>query len=175
TVGWGDGDEPADVETTLRAALADPALRVAYLIDGQWLDVRGTPLALPELGHTLVTDDDEPIAAVIRGGVRTADDGLLEAALEGVRLGLDAERILAVESRRVAVLEAARITAAEAAETARLRLERDLHDGAQQRIVSLRFALGVARSRAERERATALVTVVDEADQAGARALDQVR
>src|SRR4029079_2601481 len=46
TVGWGDGDEPADVETTLRAALADPPLRVAYLIDRQWFAARGTPPAL---------------------------------------------------------------------------------------------------------------------------------
>jgi signal transduction histidine kinase len=54
-------------------------------------------------------------------------------------------------SERVESLEVSREALLKAAETERARIERDLHDGAQQRLVSLTMNLGIARSRMKRD------------------------
>ena len=95
---------------------------------------------------------------------------MLEEALAAGRLRLDAERLQAAALARVDALRLARRQVVEASEEERGRLERDLHDGAQQRLVALRFALGVARARAGSEGRE-----IAAADAALERALEQLR
>ena len=63
----------------------------------------------------------------------------------------------------------------EAADTARASLERDLHDGAQQYLVALRYALGLAGARAARQSEPALAARLADADLAAERALADLR
>jgi signal transduction histidine kinase len=67
----------------------------------------------------------------------------IQIALARALLGPGAGELAA----RVAQLEDSRARVLEAAETERLRIERDLHDGAQQRLVSVAMELGRARTR----------------------------
>jgi len=68
------------------------------------------------------------------------------------RLRLDTERLQAAVLARVEELRQARRRVVDAADDERRRLERDLHDGAQQRLVALRFELGLAPFSALRKR-----------------------
>ena len=70
--------------------------------------------------------------------------GDIAASLARKLLGPSKEGLLAGEVRRV---EARRVSAGDSAEAERRRIERDLHDGAQQRLVALAMDLGMARER----------------------------
>ena len=76
----------------------------------------------------------------------TSVAGYLDAALGRALLGPSTQARLAAEAR---VAEAGRAAAVGSAETERRRIERDLHDGAQQRLVALAMDLGAARERLE--------------------------
>jgi signal transduction histidine kinase len=91
------------------------------------------------------------------------------------RLRLDTERLQAAVLARVEELRQARRRVVDAADDERRRLERDLHDGAQQRLVALRFELGLAQHRAERAGLHALDAQLSAADAALERSLDQLR
>lgn len=166
---------PRTVEQTLRGALGDPRLRVAYPVDGRWLDVSTRSVEVPRDGCTMVTDAGETLAALVHADPRAAHPSVVAAALAGARLQLDVERIQTGETQRVVELQEARRRAAEAADAARVRLESDLHDGAQQRLVALRYALGVARSRADRLGIPAIAAVLADADAATEQAVTELR
>ena len=75
---------------------------------------------------------------------------------------------------RVAALEASRDRAVDSAEAERRRIERDLHDGAQQRLVALAMDLGMARAKLESDPAAA-TALVGEAHEEAKRALAELR
>jgi signal transduction histidine kinase len=144
TTAEGGGAAPA-----LAAVVGDPRLELAYALpDGGWVDARGRPVQLPERGVTLIRDEGTPVAALRYGTGVQPDEDLVSEAVAAARLRLDAERLEAVVLARVEQLRDARRRVVEASEEERRRLERDLHDGAQQRLVALRFALGLAQARA---------------------------
>ncbi len=146
----------AAATTTVEGAVAllapvvgDPSLALAYALpDGGWVDARGRSLELPTQGVTLIRDEGAAIAALLHDAAVAPDEVLVSEAAAAARLRLDAERLQAVVLARVEQLRDARRRVVEAAEDERRRLERDLHDGAQQRLVALRFALGIAQARA---------------------------
>jgi signal transduction histidine kinase len=144
----------ADVEAlraNLAEALDDPNLRLLYRVPaagGSWADADGTRVELPESGcgqlATKITDGDREIAAIVHDEALRDQNELVEAAAGYARVALDNRRLYAeVESSLEEVRESrARIVASADAE--RRRIERDLHDGAQQRLVALRIKLGLA-------------------------------
>ena len=75
---------------------------------------------------------------------------------------------------RVEALEASRDRAVDSAEAERRRIERDLHDGAQQRLVALAMDLGMARAKLETDPAAA-TALVGEAHEEAKRALAELR
>jgi signal transduction histidine kinase len=170
-------DDPgASAVDTLRAALDDAALRVAYPTpDGGWRDRHGQLIVLPERDVTLVTDTGEKVAALIHGSPARIDRASVTGAVSAARILLDTERIEAGALARVNDLREARRLAVEAADVARARLERDLHDGAQQRLVALRYALGLAGAHAARLPEPDLVARLADADLAAEQALAQLR
>jgi signal transduction histidine kinase len=170
-------DDPAgSAADALAAALDDPALRVAYPApDGAWRDHRGQIIVLPERDVTMVADAGEIVAALIHGGPARIDHASVTGAVSAARLLLDTERIEAGAWARVNDLRAARQLVVEAADTARASLERDLHDGAQQYLVALRYALGLAGARAARQSEPALAARLADADLAAERALADLR
>ena len=160
----------------LAAALDDAALRIAYPTqDGTWRDHHGQLVVLPERNVTLVTDAGDNVAALIHGSTARIDPALETGAVSAARLLLDTERIEAGALARARDLRAARRLAVEAADAARASLERDLHDGAQQGLVALRYALGLASARAERQSEAVLAARLATADLAAEQAIADLR
>jgi signal transduction histidine kinase len=170
-------DDPAgSAAAALGAALGDPDLRVAYpMTDGSWRDDDGQSVTLPPENLTMVTEAGENIAALIHGSDVRVDSAAVTGAVSAARILLDAERMEAAARARAIDLAAARILVVRTADAVRARLERDLHDGAQQRLVALRYALGLAGMRAAREPAAALAAGLGSADKAAERTLAELR
>ena len=135
----------------LADALADPSLELAY-----WLPDRGVYVS--EDGRELAIPDDpraftriEPVAAILHDPALADERDLVLGAGSAVALALENERLEAELRARVEELRASRSRLVEAGLKERRRLERDLHDGAQQRLVSLRLALGMAREQTDKD------------------------
>jgi signal transduction histidine kinase len=115
----------------------------------------------------------EPALSTPRAG-RTVNPYCLTAAGAAARLALENERLQAELRVQLAELRASRARIVTAGDEERRRLERDLHDGAQQRLLSLGPALQLVRAELEPDTngATALLTV---AESELAAALDELR
>jgi signal transduction histidine kinase len=135
----------------LASRLADPDLEVGYATgDGRWATVNGVEVALPAIGSdravTPLVRDGEPVALIVhrRGVLDDAD--LVAEVTSSARLLLDNERLQADVRVKEADLRASRARIVESGDAERRRLERDLHDGAQQRLVGLMLGLRLARA-----------------------------
>jgi signal transduction histidine kinase len=164
----------------LAPVVGDPSLELAYAVPGSgWVDAAGRPVQLPapESGRatTLIHDAGAPLAALVHDAGVQLDEDLLAEGVAAGRLRLDAERLQAAVLARVDELRAARRRVVEATEEERRRLERDLHDGAQQRLAALRFTLGLAQSRAARDGLQVLVGRLSAADAALEHSLEELR
>jgi signal transduction histidine kinase len=160
----------ATLRERLARALGDPTLEVAYRLgDGHYVDAAGLPIDMtPRPGRA--------ITAVLVGGVEIAgllhDVALLDepALVESVRataaLVLENERLAAEVRSQLSEVRASRGRIVAAADAERRRMERNLHDGAQQRLVTLSVALGLEASRADATTATILSRAQDEVEQA---------
>lgn len=135
----------ATVDTVLRQALGDPSVTVAYWIAdrGQWVTADGEPPADVERTHVELTRHGQPVARVgfdpdqcdpeLARTVSTEALPALETT--GLRAALALELLEVQDSR-------ARIVQAQLGE--RQRIERDLHDGAQQRLLAMAMELQAA-------------------------------
>jgi signal transduction histidine kinase len=164
----------------LAPVVGDGSLELAYAVPGiGWVDAAGHPVELPASGSgratTLIQDAGAPLAALVHDAGIQLDEGLLAEGVAAGRLRLDAERLQAAVLARVEELRNARRRVVEAAEEERRRLERDLHDGAQQRLVALRFTLGLAQSRAARSGLPLLEGRLSAADAALEHSLEDLR
>jgi signal transduction histidine kinase len=107
--------------------------------------------------------------------VTPADEALLSDVAAGAGLLLRNLRLNAELATRAAELRASRRRLIAAHDAARHRLERDLHDGAQQQIVALKVRLGLAEAIAGREGAPELATTVAGLAEATQHAVDSMR
>lgn len=143
----------APVRETLAQSLGDRTLSIAYwLPDRQaFVDERGLPVPLPEAGSerawTAVDYEGRRVAAIIHDASLDATPELVQAVAAAASLALDNERLKADLRARVEELRASRVRIVEASNSARRRLERDLHDGAQQQLVAMAVELRLLRNR----------------------------
>ena len=154
-----DAQGAGGLRDALAGMLGDPELDLLYASDaeGGWIDGAGRERKPgPGTATTPLVREREPVALLChRPGV--LDDPRLAAEIErSVRLGLEHERLQGELQRQLAHLRRSRADVVAAAEAERRLLERDLHDGAQQRLVAFAFALGIARRHAAPGRAAAL-------------------
>jgi signal transduction histidine kinase len=165
-----------DLERTLARAFADRSLRLVFPADGTqdlWADAAGRPVVLADAGARRsvieVTDKGRVIAAIVCDEDLLLQPGLLRAAASFVAVTLDNRRLETDAARSLQELEASRARLVASAERERRRIERDLHDGAQQRLVALKIELELADEllgsdpEAARERLRQLERDVDEA------------
>jgi signal transduction histidine kinase len=181
SVRLGEESEPADVRDLLASTLHDPSLRIAYPVSGRpgrWIDAGGTPVALPakRFGHgvTPIGSDGRTVAALIHDPVLAEHEPFVEAAGRSALARLENERLHTEVEKTLEDLRESRARIQAVADSERRRIERDLHDGAQQRLVALRVRLQLASesSREEPGRAPALFRdLAGEVDEA----LDEVR
>jgi signal transduction histidine kinase len=134
---------PERLQEALREALRDPGLRVGFRTPGSesYLDADGAPVPG---GGVPVRQDGEPTGVVLPGTGPASPELLREVAdrcstlVELVRLRSEvAQALREVQSSRTRLLEVGY--------EERRRMERDLHDGAQQRLVSLGMQLRLAQ------------------------------
>jgi signal transduction histidine kinase len=165
---------PGRLGEALREVLHDPSLTIAYrLPDGGYATVDGSRVTLPPPEWPGLTPI-EPIAAVIHDpALRAQSSQLLDAALATARLSLENERLQAELAAKLQELRAAHTRGLDAVIAERRRLERNLHDGAQQRLVALALTLRMAQSRLGDEAAAR--TLLDEASAELAQALEELR
>ena len=134
---------PEDLEAALSRALRDPTLRIAYAIEGgRWVDRDGRVVPPPESGTpgvTLVERDGEVLAALSHDPA--IESGLVQAAGVAAGMAIANERLRAEVRAQLEAVRASRRRIVEAGDEARRRVERDLHDGAQQRLVGLSLGL----------------------------------
>lgn len=165
---------PGLLQEELATLVGDAELAVAYpLGDGRLVDSNGRPAADPRPGQvSTVIERGGEVVALVRHDRRKALAGDELAARVGsaARLAVDNERMRAALLARVEDLKESRARIVATADNERRRLERDLHDGAQQRLVALTYELRMARTEAEaagdHERAAALTAALERAQAA---------
>jgi signal transduction histidine kinase len=138
---------PGEVRAALRRALVDPTPELALWLPerGAFVDEQGEPVAVVELGPGRAVTRIDPLAALVHDERLLGQRPLLEAAGSAARLALENARLQAQLRAQLAELRASRARLVAAADAERRRLERDLHDGAQQRLLALGLALQLVR------------------------------
>jgi signal transduction histidine kinase len=142
-----------DLREALAARLGDPTLEIAYHVPerGGYVDTDGRSVELPvdRKGRavTILEADGAPLAALVHDEFLRHDPEILEAVTAAARLAISNERLRADIQAQIGEVRASRARIVEAGDVERRRVERDLHDGAQQRLVTLSMKLGVLRER----------------------------
>jgi signal transduction histidine kinase len=136
----------------LADALEGTSLDLVYRgPDGGYLDHAGRPIALPREGSdrafTPLETGDKPSVMLTYDPAREDERELVHAVVAAATLSLENERLAADLRAKVEEVSASRARIVESGDAARRRLERDLHDGAQQRLVSLALNLRVLGAR----------------------------
>ena len=160
----------ASLRERLARVLGDPTLNIAYrLDDGRYVDATGRSFELPrgpDRAITLVTARGEEIAALVHDPALVDEPALVESVRATAGLVLENERLAAEVGAQLAEVRASRVRLVAATDAERRRLERNLHDGAQQRLVTLSVALGLAASRDDAANPNALSRAQDEVEEA---------
>jgi signal transduction histidine kinase len=139
---------PGHLRALLARTLSDPGVEVAYPMgDGRWVDADGRPASPdPPDEHrrtTMVERDRTPLAALVHDAA--LDPDLVRATAAAAGMALDNERLHAELRAQLEEVRASRERIVLAGDAERRRVERDLHDGAQQRLLALSLALRTAR------------------------------
>ena len=170
---------PGRLREALARALHDPSLAIAYWLPKQrrYVDVEGNAVQLPTAGEsrtaTIVEREGQRVAALVHDASLRDDPALVEAVSAAAGLALENERLQAELRARLDELQASRARIVEAADEERRRIERNLHDGTQQRLVSVSMALGLAESKLEPDSAAG--RILEEAREALGAALQELR
>jgi signal transduction histidine kinase len=176
----GAAPEPGSLRAALRRSLGDDGLDVYYWLPGRggYVDAAGNevqPRLQAEQMITPVVRDGERVAAVVHDRTLATMDDLERDITASSRLAIDNERLVAQSMAQIADLRASRARIIEAADDSRRRLERDLHDGAQQRMLALSYALQLALADAQAASDVRLTNVLQAATDETSRALEALR
>jgi signal transduction histidine kinase len=143
---------PGSLQSELAEALRDPGLQIAYWLPGKnsYVDASGQMVPEPaaESGRAVMrlTRNQRTVAVVSHSG---AVPGIESRIGPAIRLGLENERLQAELLAQVSDLRASRARIVETTDAERRRLERNLHDGAQQRLLALSYDVRLARASAQ--------------------------
>ncbi len=171
---------PQEVQELLAEAFDDPRLRIASWFGRRhrWIDARGVPVEKPDAdsGRYLseVRDERRRVVAILHDAALAGDPAFVEAAGAAASVAFASDRVAGRTAGLIRELKASRARTLAAADDERRRIERDLHDGAQQQLVALSIHLELAAEKAEGEHpaeASGLRELADEVEQA----LEQMR
>jgi signal transduction histidine kinase len=149
----GEAPRPGELRDALADALEDPTLELVYwLPEGRrYVDFRGRPYPLPEDDPSraihAVQRDGECVAAIVYDATLRDADAHVRAVGAAASLALQNERLDAALRAKVDELRRSRERMLKIGLEERRRLERDLHDGAQQRLVAMALNIRLARSK----------------------------
>jgi signal transduction histidine kinase len=138
---------PTDLREPLSRALRDPTVSLAYWLPqyDTWADQDGRPVSLPRPGDprsvTVIDSDGGHLAALIHDPSLDEEPQLLQAVGAAAGIALENGRLQVELKAKLQELEGSRARVIEAGQQERKRLERNLHDGAQQRLIALSLEL----------------------------------
>ena len=145
------------LQAGLARTLGDPTLVLAYRqpdVVGH-ADAAGRPVLVPPVtpdrASVTIELDGTEVAAIVYDAALDDDPEMVEAVRAAATMALENERLLAESEARLAEVQASRQRIVAAGDAERRRLERDLHDGAQQRLVALSLQLRMIRSDIRRD------------------------
>ena len=174
--------DPLQLQDLLARTLGDPALRLYLARPGPapgWQNAAGRVAGTPEPGPgrvlaRLPAQRGSGAAMLDLDEVLAAQPTLVEAAAGSVQAMLERQRLTTALQASLHEVDESRARLLAAGDEERRRIERDLHDGAQQRLIAIRIRLGLAEERlngADRESAEVLRGLGDEVD----RVIDEIR
>jgi signal transduction histidine kinase len=176
-----DTPPPERLRDALAGALGDPTLEVIYWSEDfrTYLDGGEEPVDIGAdtsgRAVTLLERGGRPLAAILHDPALAEDPGLVAAVGAAVRLAVDNERLTAEVRSQLAEVQASRTRIVEASDAERRRVERNLHDGAQQRLVALSLALRRAKSQLPADAGPELTSTLDAAADQLKAALAELR
>jgi signal transduction histidine kinase len=141
--------EPADLRDALARALRDSSLTLAYWLPefGSYADLDGHEVEVPRAEEkravTRIDRDHAHVAVLIHDPSLLEEPKLLEAVTAAAGIALENARLHAELRARLEELQGSRARIVEAGRNERKRLERNLHDGAQQRLIALSLELSL--------------------------------
>ena len=151
-VDLGSGAGETDLRTALATALGDSSLALAYWYpaESRYVDVHGLPVDLPQpasgRASTVIERAGQPVAVLVHDPALEHNADLVASVCAAAGLSLENARLQAELRARLVELQASRARLVEATDAERRRIERDLHDGTQQRLVSIAMSLGLVES-----------------------------
>jgi len=172
---------PGGLQAALARSLGDPDLAIAYrlpigdsLVDAGGMPVSGVPTRAGQVATPIVRSGERIAVVVHDAGL--VESGELDRSIgPATRLAIDNERLNAAVQVQLRELVDSRSRIVETGDAARRRLERDLHDGAQQRLLTLSYECRLGRAAAVREDNSALAAAFDRAIAETQAALDELR
>jgi signal transduction histidine kinase len=142
------------IRELLARTLGDPSVQLAFWRTdaADYVDAAGTPVALPhsngEQAVSIIHHRGTRLAALIHDRSLLENPKLLDGASAAARLALENARLQAELKAQLREVRASRERIVQAGDQERRRIERNLHDGAQQRLLAIRLALRLARKNA---------------------------
>jgi signal transduction histidine kinase len=151
--------QPDQLRVALAEAFDDSSIEIVVWLgedgDGHWADARGHPFVPPPAGSrrwmTEVVDDGARVAAIVHDVGLRHDDAFVATATSYALMTLDNQRLSAQTRGLLREVSESRARIQATADDERRRIERDLHDGAQQRLVALRIKLELVAEEADVE------------------------
>ncbi|QJY47428.1 sensor histidine kinase [Pseudonocardia broussonetiae] len=171
---------PDELQPALARALGDPGLLVAYPLPDHrgHVDGDGVPVTLPAPGGdrsvAVVERDGEQVASLVYDRSLDDDPELVEAIGGAAAIALENAQLHAEAQARLVELRASRERIITAADAERRRIERNLHDGAQQRLVTLALQLSLIGRQIRHDPSDAEQLVTSAAEEL-ARSLEELR
>ncbi|WP_041789552.1 histidine kinase [Microlunatus phosphovorus] len=147
------GGTPGGLRAALADRLGDPTLVLAYPIeDGRrYVDAGARPVPMPPPSGRSITRlvrDDVELATIVHRPTILSEPQQVKDLVTSVHLALESERLTAEDLVQLTEIRTSGLRIVAAGDAERQRIERDLHDGAQQRLISLLLGLRLIRSEA---------------------------
>ena len=177
----GDASPRGALREALGRALGDPTVEVAYWVAerGGYVDGHGQAVALPsgdgDRAVTFIERSGQPVGALIHDAALRDDPAHVDAVCAAAGLALENDRLHAEVLARLDEVRASRARIVEAGDAARRRVERNLHDGAQQRLVSLSMAIGMARDKLDSGAVSDAESLLGQASEEATSAIKELR
>lgn len=177
-----DAAAPGGLREHLAEALGDASLELGFWLpsSGRYVDAQGNEMNLPPPGSargaTLVEGDSGPLAVLVHDAVLLEHDDLVRGVADVARLALERERLQAEVRAQLREVRASRARIVHAGDVERRRIERDLHDGTQQRLLSLSLGLRLLEERMNGQPTDPAVReILAEVQESAHRAIEELR
>ena len=172
--------EGADLHAAVSKALGDQSLLLLTSTDGEVLTgPSGAAVSARELAAdrslTEIRSGERLVGGLVHDPALQRDPARIAAVAAAAGMALEVGRLNQMVTEQLEEVNASRARIVQASDTARRRIERDLHDGAQQRLVALGLRLQQARRLAESETGNRLVALLEDATAEVREVLDDIR